>query len=292
MEQSTNNPYVYRPKTGSMSYQEAVQLLRNRGIEVFESWDDEKHPDSLARILFLAEQCGWVVKPLEVDINDYNEYYQRAEYKSRYPYYYPDHLYDKSLQHFLSLNLLGLREQDVFVDLASDSSPLPEIVDRIYGCKNYSQDIMYPEGIQGNQIGGDACVMPVNDGFFTKAALTCSLEHFEGKADSQLFVELARVLVPGGKVCVVPFYLYHVPAVETDPTYSAAYEVPFDSGARVKATEGWGNRHGRFYSPHSFMERIARPLADIFSFEYYIIRSALDLDPANNVRFAFVATRR
>jgi hypothetical protein len=292
MDPLTNNRYIYQPAKSSLSYQASVQLLRDRGLEVVERWKDKAYPDSLARTLFLAEQCGWVVKPLEINITDYNEYYHRAEYQPRYPEYYTGNLPEKSLEHFLSLTLLGLREQDVFVDLASESSPLPEIVSRLYGCKCYSQDIMYPEGILGNQIGGDACAMPVMDGFFTRAALTCSLEHFEGRADCQLFVELSRVLVPGGKVCVVPFYLYHTSAVMTDPTYSTVNEVPFDSDARVIAIKGWNNRHGRFYSPNSFMERIAMPLADVFSFEYYLITNACDIHPANYVRFALVATRR
>lgn len=182
--ESSPNPYVYQPMINEVySYQEAMQLLRSRGIEVFEGWDDPQYPDSFTRILFLAEQCGWVMKPVDIDITAYNEYHHRAEYKSRYPSYYPGNLHEKSLEHFLSLNLLGIREQDVFVDLASECSPLPEIVGRFYGCKCYSQDIMYPEGIIGNRIGGDACAIPVTDGFFTKAALTCSLEHFEGMAD-------------------------------------------------------------------------------------------------------------
>jgi len=287
-----NAPYIYQPTTGSLSYTEAVQWFRQRDIDLVEGGIDNTSPSQVERILAAAEQCGKSLTPLDVNSADYADYYQQAEYDSRYPEYYAGNRPEKTLEHFLSIQLLQIQPQDVFVDLASEHSPLPEIVRRLIGCPSYSQDIMYPEGVHGHQIGGDACAMPVPDGFATKAALTCSLEHFEGDADYRLFKELARVLAPGGKVCVVPFYLYHEPAVQTDPTYSAVHAVPFDADARIFATEGWGNRHGRFYSPRSFLERIADPAAEMFTFDSFWIRNATEVHPSNYVRFALVATRR
>lgn len=287
-----NTPYVYQPATGSLSYAEAVQWLRQRGVDLVEGGIDNTSPAQVKRILTVAEQCGCSLTPLEVNSVDYADYYQKAEYDARYPNYYVGNRPEKTLEHFLCIQLLQIQPRDVFVDLASEHSPLPEIVGRLIGCPSYSQDIMYPEGVHGCQIGGDACAMPVPDGFATQATLTCSLEHFEGDADCRLFVELARVLAPGGKVCVIPFYLYHEPAVQTDPTYSAVHAVPFDPGIRLFAAEGWGNRHGRFYSPRSFLERIAEPVAETFTFDYFWIRNAPDLHPSNYVRFAVVATRR
>lgn len=287
-----NAPYIYQPATGSLSHAEAVQWFREQGFDLVEGGIDNTSPMQVERILAAAEQCGWSWTPLDVNSADYADYYQCAEYDGRYPGYYIGNRHEKTLEHFLCVQLLQIQPQDVFVDLASEHSPLPEIVGRLMGCVSYSQDIMYPEGIHGRQIGGDACAMPVPAGFATKAALTCSIEHFEGDADRRLFVELARVLAPGGKVCVIPFYLYHEPAVQTDPTYSAVHTVPFDPGARLFAAEGWGNRHGRFYSPRSFMERIAEPVAEAFTFDYFWIRNASELHPGNYVRFALVATRR
>lgn len=287
-----NAPYVYQPATGSLTYAEAVQWFRQRGFALVESGIDNTSPPQVDRIRAAAERCGWTLAPLDIDPAAYADYYQRAEYDARYPDYYAGNRSEKTLEHFLCLELLRIEERDVFVDLASEHSPLPEIVARLIGCASYSQDIMYPEGVHGRQIGGDACALPVPAGFATRAALTCSLEHFEGDADRRLFVELARVLAPGGKVCVVPFYLYHEPAVQTDPTYSAVHAVPFDPDARLFAAEGWGNRHGRFYSPRSFVERIAGPVAAAFTFEYCWIRNAPELHPGNYVRFALVATRR
>jgi SAM-dependent methyltransferase len=287
-----STPYIYQPATGALSHAEAMEWLRRRGVDLVEGGIDNASPSQVEQIRAVAEQDGLVLTPLTVNAADYADYYQRAEYDRRYPDYYAGNRPEKTLEHYLSVQLLQLEKADVFIDLASEHSPLPEIVGRLFGCSSYSQDIMYPEGVYDRQIGGDACAMPVPDDFATKAALTCSLEHFEGDADRRLFVELARVLAPGGKVCVIPFYLYHEPAVQTDPVYSAAHAVPFDADARVFAAEGWGNRHGRFYSPRSFLERIAAPVADAFAFEYFWIGNAPEVHPGNYVRFAMVATRR
>ena len=58
-----------------------------------------------------------------------------------------------------------------------------------------------------HKIGGDAASLPVPDGFATKMALHCSLEHFESDSDIRFFQEAHRVLSPGGKLVVVPLYL-------------------------------------------------------------------------------------
>jgi ubiquinone/menaquinone biosynthesis C-methylase UbiE len=150
---------------------------------------------------------------------------------------------------------------------------------------------MYPGGINGGQIGGDACSMPVPDGFASKASLTCSLEHFEADADTRLFCELSRVLKPGGAVCVVPFYLFVEPVTQTDPTVSIASNVSFDIGTTIYCAEGWGNRHGRFYSPGSFVQRVADAVKETFRFDYFYLKNASDVDASIYARFAFLATR-
>src|SRR5262249_16957764 len=122
--------------------------------------------------------------------------------------------------------------------------------------------------------------------------LTCSLEHFEGRADTRLFEELFRVLAPGGVVCVVPFYFLDTTATQTDPVVSLDADVPFDAEATIHCAEGWGNRHGRFYSPTSFRERILEPLAERFRFAVYHLTNAAEIDGSIYARFAFTATRR
>jgi ubiquinone/menaquinone biosynthesis C-methylase UbiE len=133
--------------------------------------------------------------------------------------------------------------------------------------------------------------MPVPDRFADAAALTCSLEHFEGDADVRLFAELSRVLKPGGSVCVVPFYVYEEDATQTDPLVSLAADVPFDEGTVIHLAKGWGNRHGRFYSPGGFKRRIVERFREILQFRFFHLTNADQVHGSCYARFAFLATR-
>jgi SAM-dependent methyltransferase len=276
-----------------LTFADSVQLLETRlGQHVVTGAIDNASDAAVARILAHARAEGLEFGPFSIDRARYERFCAAAGYVECYPSYYPDNRREKMLEHFVALELLGLHADDVLIDVASEHSPLSEIVSRLTGARAYSQDIMYPAGLHDARIGGDACAMPVVDCFATRAVLTCSLEHFEGDADERLFVELHRVLAPGGMVCVVPFYLLDRPATQTDPVVSVSADVPFDADATIHCTEGWGNRHGRFYSPGSFRTRVLLPLADRFRFAFLHLTNAAEIDPSVYARFAFTATRR
>ncbi|MGI0490374.1 class I SAM-dependent methyltransferase [Alkalinema pantanalense CENA528] len=287
----TPDPYIYQPQVARVSFAEGVTALQSQGYRVVPSPVDNTSTQSIADIQSLAETVGIHFTPYTIDIEAYRTYFQQAGYDSQYGDYYRGNQPEKSLEHYLALQWLGLTAEDVFIDLASEHSPVPAIYAKLTGATTYSQDIMYAPGIQGNQIGGDACAMPVPDGFATKATLTCSIEHFEGDGDTRLFQELARVLRPGGQVCVVPFYIYREAAAQTDPTISVPAAVQFDADATLYCAQGWNNRHGRFYSPQSFLERILNPVSDRFKFDFYYLQNPTEVDASVYVRFAFVATR-
>ncbi|MCM2328668.1 MAG: class I SAM-dependent methyltransferase, partial [Lysobacter sp.] len=200
--------YIYQPAERAESYESAVIVLGQQGRRVVQAGVDNTSPARVQAILDKAVEAGLPFTRSRIDVAAYREYFERAGYATRYRDYYTGNQPEKSLEHFLTMKLLDVGPSDVFVDLASEHSPVPDIYRALTGCKAYRQDIMYPAGVNGDRIGGDAAAMPVPDGFFTKAALTCSLEHFEGNADSKLFVELARTLRPGGRVCVAPYYVY------------------------------------------------------------------------------------
>ncbi|GAP96404.1 class I SAM-dependent methyltransferase [Leptolyngbya sp. NIES-2104] len=284
-------PYIYRPHVPKVDFTAGVEHLKRSGRSVVDQAVGNTDPAVVETVIKLGEQVGIHFEELSIDIDHYKQYFDQAEYAKRYPEYYRGNQPEKTLEHYICYSLFGLGSDDVFVDLASEHSPVPEIFGRLSGAVSYSQDIMYPAGINGNQIGGDACSMPIPDGFATKAALTCSLEHFEQDADTRLFQELARVLKPGGMVCVVPFYVFDREAVQTDPTISVPAKVPFDPNATIYCASGWGNRHGRFYSPETFVQRIIRPVQDQFQFRFFYLSNASEIDPSIYARFAFTATR-
>lgn len=247
--------YDYRRKDKNLSFSDAVDQLRRADIAArVVPYINHQHPDRVRCIKDELTQMGIAVEPLTLDKNEYERYLSTAEYGEEY---YSDNFIEKSLEHFICIKLLSLTSKSTFIDIASEHSPLCGIIRATTGCKGFMQDIMYPLGINGDRIGGDAAALPVNDGYFTAATATCSLEHFEGDADIRFMKEMARVLQHKGKVVVVPLYMYPTACYVTDPTMSAQGDIPFDEP--VLCIEGWGNRHARFYSSKTLYERIIKP---------------------------------
>jgi hypothetical protein len=274
-----------------VSFSEAVGLLAERGYTTVVGPVDITNPRTVSKIRQQATASGIVCAEHAIDRKRFHKHVAAAGYRVQYADYYRGNQVEKSLEHFIALEMLQVSGGDVFIDIASEHSPFAELVARLKGATTFSQDIMYPDGVIGNRIGGNACAMPVPDGFASKACLTCSLEHFEGDDDTRLFVELARVLRPGGAVCIVPFYVNTEAVTQTDPVDSVGVNVPFEPGRPIHCAEGWGNGHGRFYNPESFARRIAEPLRDRFRFDFFWLTDAAAIDPSVYARFAFVATR-
>jgi SAM-dependent methyltransferase len=277
--------YEYHPAKGNNDFGDCVKELIARSCRV-----TTKLPGGNGNVWEEFAKYNLVFKSYEIDHGRLCEYLSRAGYTERYPDYYPSTLREKTLEHFVGIDLLNLTHGDVFIDIASECSPLSEICTRLYGVESFGQDIMYQYDPDRHMIGGDACAMPVCDGFATKAILTCAFEHFEGDGDVRLFHELKRVLRPGGIVCIIPFYVHANSFIITDPTVSAPTNVRFDEGELVYCSETWQNRFGRHYSPRTFTERILTKVGDCFNFEFYHLVNFKDVGSDIYSQFAFTAT--
>jgi len=249
-------------------------------------WEPEVHRQVVAA---LAE-AGIAVEEREVSVEGYRDYLRRADY-ARFPRYYAGgtapNFAEKSLEHDIAAQLLDLAPGDVYVDVANAYSPVPEIYQDLYGCRTYRQDLLFPPGLRGNVIGGDAGAMPVPDGFATKMALHCSFEHFEGDADSRFIREAARVLAPGGRLCIVPLYLYTDYAIQTDPATLSLRGLRPDAGAAVYGARGWRERHGRFYDVPHLTSRVRAFMGDL-RLTVYALRNASQVDRTCYLKFAAV----
>ncbi len=239
------------------------------------------------RIVARFRALGVDVRPCVIDPADYARYVTAARYEKDYPGYYAFNRPEKSLEHYLAATLLRLGKEDVYIDVASEQSPVPEIYRRLFGVRAYRQDLAYPPGLRGDRIGGDAANMPVPDAFATRMALHCSFEHFEGEADIGFVREIRRVLRPGGAVCVVPLYLCEEYAIQADPEIAVPAGVAFEADATVYCARGWGNRHGRFYDPDHLVSRVLGNARDM-RIEIYRVVNAEAVDPSCYVRFAML----
>ena len=166
------------------------------------------------------EAAGLAVERRSVEPEHYRTWLVQADY-SRHPLYldggrapgFPE----KGLEHFVAAGLLGLRAGQVCIDVASQHSPAPEIYERLHGAVVYTQDLVYRPGVHGRRIGGSASELPLPSGFADAMVLHNAFEHFEGDADTAFIREAARVLKPGGRLCILPLFLFTEHAIQTDP---------------------------------------------------------------------------
>jgi SAM-dependent methyltransferase len=247
-------------------------------------------PGAEDRIEARLKALGLDVRRYEIEVADYRGYFAAARYVEDSPDYYSFNRPEKSLEHYLAAKLLGLGARDVYIDVASEQSPVPEIYDRVFGVTAYRQDLSYRAGIHRERIGGDAARMPVPDGFATAMGLHCSFEHFEGQSDAGFIREAARILRPGGAVCVVPLYLCEEYAIQTDPEVALPAGVPFEDDATVYCARGWGNRHGRFYDPEHLVSRVLASAGGL-AVEIHRIMNAAEVDASCYVRFAMMVRK-
>lgn len=245
-------------------------------------------PAAEPAMLDVLRGYGLPIRDLVVQPSEYRSYIEAAGYRERYPVYYPNHFPEKSLEHFIAAKLLELGPDDVYIDVASEESPVPEIYQRLFGCRTYAQDLSYPRGVAGRRIGGDAAAMPLPEGFATKMALHCSFEHFEGDSDRGFISECGRVLAPDGAVAIVPLYLNSCYAIQTDPAVAGPGGVHFERDAVLHCARRWRNRHGRFYDSEHLYHRLVRDQAHRLRFEVVRMVNLEGIHPSCYARFALV----
>lgn len=236
------------------------------------------------KIAHNLSELGFAVEDYKIDIDDYRNYFQSSRYMEKFLDYYPYNLIEKSLEHYIAAKLLRLHEKDVYIDIASEGSPVPIIYNNLFGTKTFKQDLSYLSEFDGKQFGGDAAKMPVPDGFATKMGLHCSFEHFEGDSDIGFIREAQRVLKPGGLVCIIPLYLADEYSVVINPVIALSQGVLFEDKTTVCCVKEFNNRFGRFYDPAILKSRIQNNIGD-FRLTIFRITNA-KFDPSCYVQFA------
>jgi len=240
-------------------------------------------PEDMQEIVRDLERNNFDVKEYRIDVEEYKRYLADAQYQN-FTYYRggkQKNFTEKSLEHYIAFKLLNLNETDVYIDIANDKSPTPEIYHNLTGCTIYRQDLSFPEGVHGNVIGGDAGNLPLSENFASKMALHCSFEHFEGDADIRYIREVNRILCNGGKVCILPLYLSTEYVIQNDPAKTI---IKIEKDAVCYCAKGWGNRHGRFYDVPHLASRIQKNLGDL-ELTIYVVQNEKEVDTSCYLKF-------
>ena len=251
--------------------------------------EQRRHTD-LTLIKEAFQSCCLQFDSLEIDEERYKHYMKESNYEYNYPVYskeFRGHLLSvKSLQHFLSLELLGVSAEHSWIDIASSNSCFPDILQKQFGVKTcWRQDWSYNKGIVGERIGSDAVTLPLSGQSIDRISLHCSWEHFEADKDIEFLHEVHRVLRPGGKICIVPLYMANDYVIETSPEiwlnkYWNVDDLPiFDGQARININNTAKQRHSKFYSVDILEQKLA-PLRGIFNIAIYHFNNASKIDGA------------
>ncbi|MBA7487349.1 hypothetical protein ES707_22912 [subsurface metagenome] len=229
------------------------------------------------------------VECLRIAPEKYRAWLQQAHYTRNV---YRGNFTEKTLEHYLTVELLDFKPDNIVIDVASDNSPFVDVIERTTGCQIYEQDIIYTSGIHGRKIGGNAAHIPLPDHSVNKMTLHCSFEHFEGTVDSEFIHECGRLLAIGGQCAIVPLYITERRFHLSNPICRDRDELIFDADTPIVRDPFWAvARFSRFYDVESFKERIARHLDDSLGATVYFVENEKDVDQSCYVKFMLLLTK-
>lgn len=242
-------------------------------------------------------QSGIEVDNFNIDTEGYRQYIQTTEYPISYYGGGKDpaqNFIEKSLEHYVSLSFLQLNPHSTFMDIAAATSPFSEIIkEKTPISISYKQDLIYPKGIQGNQVGGDASHIPLANNSIDGATLHCSLEHFEGQSDSLFIQEMERILKPQGRLVVLPFYLAYQYTNHIDPVFNLlrGHKVQLDDDSRMQLRYApWKQFFSRHYDPQALHDRLLSK-APHLRLKIYQVTNFKEVDKSCYLRFIGVFTK-
>jgi hypothetical protein len=201
---------------------------------------------------------AWDIAPL---VPEFSEFIKLPEYAGSYRQYGGKDecsFLEKALEHFLSFKIAQPERGQVFMDVGSCVSVVPEILRRYYGCDCYMQDLELASGVHEWRIGSNAARIPLPDSSVNGMTLHCTFEHFEGAADSEFVRECARLLRPAGKTVILPLYVnLNWTNVTGETNQAERGTIEFDSAADYWCViPEWKNRFGRHYSVAALLDRV------------------------------------
>jgi hypothetical protein len=217
---------------------------------------------------------GYQFQDLVISEDKFRNYLADAQYSQRFADYYkndPIYLKHKQIQHLAGICLRDPQKYQIWMDVASSSSPFPDIMRFIYNQEIYQQDLSYPVGLNGYKIGSNAVSIPLPDHSIDMMTLHCSFEHFEQTSDTGFLPEAMRLLRVGGDVVIAPIYLADQYCILSNPKYFLTGGIPTSNDdCPVMLSRLYWERHGRFYDANALQDRILDPARHLgFEITFY-----------------------
>lgn len=255
-----------------------------------------QNPELDIKLSEALETVGAEIKPYHIDVAAYRNYLTETAYPESYygggldP---KQNFTEKTLEHFVSLDFMNLNADSRFVDIAACTSPFSGIIKKRFGVQeSYQQDLVYPKGLNDGKIGGYGHELPFEANSVDAVTLHCSLEHFEGISDTEFFKTMDRVLKPGGRVIVLPFYLASRYVIHVDPVFNAIrrHRPQLDEKAELRYCN-WYQFFSRHYDPNALKTRILDHCPNL-DLSIHRVENYKSVDPACYLRFIGVFEKR
>lgn len=207
------------------------------------------------------KKSGIEIEEIEIDIGDFGQW--MGKYPSIVDTYkdYGDVKIEKVLEHYLTLKYLDVKQEDILIDIAAAGSNLAKVL-RKKGMKAYRQDLTYPDGINGYDIGGDAGNMPLSEAFADVLTLHCAFECFQGDADVKFAREAGRILRGGGRVGIIPLYIDTITFVKISPWCDKRNIQIGQDTKFLWRDDTYKEPFSRHYSPETFSSRIISKMSE------------------------------
>lgn len=203
----------------------------------------------------------------------------------------------KILEYLTSINLLSLENGDILLDAAGGRSVEYPICASFFSSKSLNficQDSLpinkknIHEFLNIKFVEGSIDNISIEDSSINAISCHHSFEHFQGDLDKKFLLEAQRVLKPGGRLVIVPFFLTNIHAEiwnrrPTEPPDSSA-EIIKDWSA---AFPGWGPYEGfaRTYDSNAFKSRLLDSL-DKDRFKVEIHRVYYEGEPCPDMKYS------
>ena len=129
---------------------------------------------------------------------------------------------EKLLEHFIAFQLLRMKDfsgNDVYVDIAACNSPWAHALRTRLQVNAYAIDLELGESYHDlpYYLQENATSTSFANASIKGASLQCAFEMFMREDDMEFIVEAGRILVPGGRLVILPLYMH---------THYCAYSTP------------------------------------------------------------------
>ena len=214
------------------------------------------------------------------DIGEYTEWVNSyfPEWKQRYK----DKYHKKLIELFVTYNILEINKNDIYLDAAGGYNTY---ADRL-NCKHsylhlyqLNEQLFRRYKDKVKFLEGDASKISLGKHSVSKISCHHSFEHFQKNSDIEFIIEVQRLLIPGGKCCIVPIFISDN---YVEVTRKGSNHLHFDKQsrfvvdpqARITGGDSCGD-YARIYSLQSFKDRISKHI-DLKRFTVQLSQIELD----------------